>query len=561
MKPGFRIKYFQLSHWILASVVLPALLLPSLLLSLPVNAAEQQRYPLEPVNLSGPKATMRTFLTNAENAYKEFQKSGYRTKDALKYVKRASSTFDMQQISPTLRKEVGYESTLRLKAILDNIEVPGLDKIPGPEDFKEKDDLIWRIPHTDITIARITEGPRRGAWLFTAATVSQIDDYYDLVKNLHHEEKVSGWIYEKYIYSPGWMIPAGMINALPRWMDTSLFEQTLWQWGLLLLTLIVGVMALVGSWRPWALLVKKMASEARRWRWERMIYPIFGIALMYALLYFISEQINITGSVMTVVAIGLKTLLVIFATWLVFICGDIFIEGIVSIEQVKSAGIATDVTRLVIRVITFIIAFIILYNVADRFGIPVTAVFASAGIAGLAVALAAKDTLANLFGGVTIFMDRPFKTGDYIVLDNAERGEVVQIGLRSTRILTRDDVMISIPNAIITNTKIINQSSPEPMFRVRTNIGVAYGSDIKNVEKIMMDQAASNSLVADHPEPRVRFRQFGEYSLNFELQCWAKRPDDRSRLLHGLNSGIYNAFNEAGIKIPFPQQDVHLRNE
>ena len=158
-------------------------------------------------------------------------------------------------------------------------------------------------------------------------------------------------------------------------------------------------------------------------------------------------------------------------------------------------------------------------------------------------------------------MDRPFKTGDYIVLDNNERGEVVEIGLRSTRIQTRDDVLITIPNSILTNTKIVNQSSPRPMFRVRIKIGVAYGSDISQVETILVEQVGSNPLAAQYPEPRVRFRKFGDSSLDFELLCWVRRPQDRGKLMHQLNSGIYNAFAEAGIEIPFPQRDVHLKNK
>ena len=189
------------------------------------------------------------------------------------------------------------------------------------------------------------------------------------------------------------------------------------------------------------------------------------------------------------------------------------------------------------------------------------AVLTSAGIAGFAVAMAAKDTLSNLFGGVAIFMDRPFRPGDYIVLDDNERGEVVQIGLRSTRILTRDNVMITIPNSIITNTRIVNQSSPKPMFRVRVKIGVAYGSDIRQVETILLEQVRSNPLAVQNPEPRVRFREFGDSSLNFELLCWARRPQDRGRLIQDLNKGTYNAFAEAGIVIPFPQRDVHLTHE
>ena len=106
-------------------------------------------------------------------------------------------------------------------------------------------------------------------------------------------------------------------------------------------------------------------------------------------------------------------------------------------------------------------------------GISLTAVFASAGLVGLALALAARETIANFFGGINILIDRPFRTGDYIILDSGERGEVIEVGLRSTRINTRDDVQISIPNSVITDAKIINENVPENRFRVRIKIDVA----------------------------------------------------------------------------------------
>ena len=192
--------------------------------------------------------------------------------------------------------------------------------------------------------------------------------------------------------------------------------------------------------------------------------------------------------------------------------------------------------------------------------INITPLLASAGIAGIAVALAAKETLSNFFGGVSVFLDQPFRTGDYIILDSGERGEVVDIGLRSTRILTRDDVQISIPNSVIANTKVINESAPEPRFRVRIKIGVAYGTDVDKLETILLSIARSNPLVVSHPEPRVRFRTFGDSSLDFELLCWAHRPHDKGKLVHELNRGVYNSLNEAGITIPFPQRDVHIHH-
>jgi small-conductance mechanosensitive channel len=193
--------------------------------------------------------------------------------------------------------------------------------------------------------------------------------------------------------------------------------------------------------------------------------------------------------------------------------------------------------------------------------INITPLLASAGIAGVAVALAAKETLSNFFGGVTVLLDQPYRVGDYIILDSGERGEVAEIGLRSTRIVTRDDVQVSIPNSVITNTKVINESAPEPRFRVRIKVGVAYGTDVDQVEEVLLSVAGDNPLVVTNPKPRVRFRIFGDSSLNFELLCWAHRPHDKGRIIHQLNRAIYKAFNQAGIIIPFPQRDVYVHSQ
>ncbi len=192
--------------------------------------------------------------------------------------------------------------------------------------------------------------------------------------------------------------------------------------------------------------------------------------------------------------------------------------------------------------------------------VDITPLLASAGIVGLAVALAAKDTLANFFGGVNLFIDRPFKKGDYIVLGTGERGAIVEIGLRSTRLITRDDMMICIPNSVIANSKIVNESAPEPHHRVRIKVGVAYGSNLDEVEKALLDIAINEKMVASDPEPRVRFRSFGDSALEFELLCWARRAGDRGFMQHKLNKAIYNLFNTKGIVFPFPQRDVHIKN-
>jgi MscS family membrane protein len=185
--------------------------------------------------------------------------------------------------------------------------------------------------------------------------------------------------------------------------------------------------------------------------------------------------------------------------------------------------------------------------------------FASAGIIGIAIALAARDTLANFFGGVSVFMDRAYKVGEYIILDSGERGEVVEVGIRSTKIKTRDDVMITIPNGIMANTKIINESAPQPRFRIRLDIGVAYGTDLDLVEELLLQVVDENNQVVKQPAPRLRLRTFGDSAVNFQLLLWIHDPREKGRQTHLLLKEVYRCFNENAISIPFPQRDVYVK--
>ncbi len=185
---------------------------------------------------------------------------------------------------------------------------------------------------------------------------------------------------------------------------------------------------------------------------------------------------------------------------------------------------------------------------------------ASAGIVGVAVGFAAKDTLANLFAGFFIVADAPYKIGDYINLDTGERGQVSAIGLRSTRLMTRDDVEITIPNGVIANAKIVNESGGRHLkMRIRVSVGVAYGTDADEVIDVLTKIGLEHEEICADPEPRVRMRGFGASSVDFDLQGWIERPEDRGRISHQLYLEIYKKFAEHGIEIPFTQQDIYIK--
>lgn len=281
----------------------------------------------------------------------------------------------------------------------------------------------------------------------------------------------------------------------------------------------------------------------------------------------------------TLVVIGLSAGIDLMPidTWKVYLIRGIHTVGIIiwvvffsrfaSLLLERIAGLSDKFTFIQHRTVTLFdnLAKIVvfgagIYAIFVVWHIDMTAWLASAGIAGIAIGFAAKDSLSNLFSGVFIIADGPYKVGDYIMLDTGGRGKVVNIGLRSTRILTRDDIEVTIPNSIIGNSMIINQSGgPHKKMRVRLKIGVAYGSDVDHVKKILVETAKADHEVCTFPEPRIRFRQFGGSSLDFELLFWVENPEDKGRVLDAMNSAVYKRLNKDGIEIPYAKQDLYIK--
>ena len=282
-------------------------------------------------------------------------------------------------------------------------------------------------------------------------------------------------------------------------------------------------------------------------------WTVFAIGILHALIIepFADPWQYILSAIPKVIILISWTVafLKIFTALLTKEAFELFLRNEISLN-------AFNMIKKLLRIIIMGLAFLWGLTLCD---ISLTPLFASAGIAGIAVAMAAKDTLANFFGGMSIFMDNTFRQGDYIVLDSGERGEVYDIGMRSSRIKTRDDILITIPNSILANTKIINESAPIPRFRIRIPVGVAYGTKPDRVDKILMDVARQNSKVRTDPAPRVRFRLLGSSSIDFELLCWVEEPSLKGLVSHELLKDIYTALNREDISIPFPQMDVYLK--
>ena len=203
-----------------------------------------------------------------------------------------------------------------------------------------------------------------------------------------------------------------------------------------------------------------------------------------------------------------------------------------------------------------------LYLAIQVWGWDATGWLASAGVAGLALGFAAQDTLSNLFAGVFILADRPYRVGDIISLDTGERGRVSFIGLRSTRLMTQDDVEVTIPNSVMGGAKIVNESGgPKLSERIKIPVGAAYGSDVDQVMEAIREvgEGLDKQHVCRNPPPRPRFVAFGASSLDFLLMVWVRDPAMRDEVASQALIDLYKRFDELDIEIPYAKRDLYIK--
>ncbi|MFQ5613360.1 MAG: mechanosensitive ion channel family protein [Anaerolineae bacterium] len=211
------------------------------------------------------------------------------------------------------------------------------------------------------------------------------------------------------------------------------------------------------------------------------------------------------------------------------------------------------------RVALIVVSLIAVVIFLSHFGVDASAVVTTLGVGSLAVALAAQSALADTIAGFMIMLDRPYRIGDRVEIQEINTwGDVLDIGLRTTRIRTRDNRLVVVPNSVISKNLIVNHSIPSTMFRVQTHVGVAYGSDIDRVRQVLIEAVRAQEWVMKDQRIEALFLEFGDSSLNFRVRCWIEHYVETRRILDKLNGCLYNALQEAGIEIPFPQRVVHL---
>jgi len=225
-------------------------------------------------------------------------------------------------------------------------------------------------------------------------------------------------------------------------------------------------------------------------------------------------------------------------------------------QEMPAVSLVVQASKVLVLLVGVIIAL-------DKIGIAITPILTALGVGGLAVALALRDTLENLFAGFHVLASGQIKVGNYIRLEGGEEGFVEDITWRNTVIRQPSDNLIIVPNSKLSSSIVINFHKPDSELAVIVPVGVSYDSDLEKVEKITIEVAKEvqkevEGAVPDF-EPFIRYTAFGDFSINFNVILRAKDVPSQHILRHEFIKRLKRRYEEEGIKIPFPIREVYLR--
>lgn len=231
------------------------------------------------------------------------------------------------------------------------------------------------------------------------------------------------------------------------------------------------------------------------------------------------------------------------------------------VEERTGVGMGNQVLPLVRKVSTIFLVSAALIVILKHFNYDILSLVTALGIGSLAIGLAAKDTLANMISGFTLMIDRPFRIGDRIQLTSGKSGDVVDIGLRSTRIRTPENTLLIIPNAELCTSTVHNMAFPDLRSQGKITVGVAYGSDVEVVKRLLVEATLGEPELLQEPAPVAYFVAFGDNALTMTLVFWVSDYTKLFMVTDSLNSRILSCFETNGIQIPYPTRRVLLEKE
>jgi MscS family membrane protein len=561
-------KVLKKAFW---STIVTLIVLPLLLTD--VRAADP--HPLAPPDTSSPRATLKSFQ-DIMGEYGRLLKEDIHTKSRTSELRndfledQAGSCLDMSNIPKERIDDVASDTAAILQEILDRIELPHYKDIPDAAAVQANKLFRWTIPYTEITIAKIKEGPLEGKWLFSSETVARSNEFYKKVEDLpYRSDAVVGKItpkvglYEYQVFYPEETFPSEWIEKLPDWLKTVYFFHPVWKWFAIILVLLSGILVFVLILRLSRRIEARQDKDNDHVHWQRLLLPAFGWSFAKLADELIDEQLNSVGLVDFVIEIGLWTISLVCLAWFIVTLAGIVASSISRSSRLKSKKVNTYLISITLRILSLIIAVWIVVDGLEDLGVSLMPLLAGLGVGGFAIALAVRPTLENFIGGIILFLDKPVNVGDICCFGD-QIGFVESIGLRTTRVRKYEDTIVSIPNAEFSQMQLENLSARErTLFQVI--LALRYETTAEQLRYVL---TKLRKMLIGHPKVsperlRVRFRRFGDTSLDIEVFAYIRTSDypEYWAIREDLNLRIMDIVKEAGTGFAFPSQTTYFSKD
>ena len=288
---------------------------------------------------------------------------------------------------------------------------------------------------------------------------------------------------------------------------------------------------------------------------ERIKKPFFYLILAQGLSLSLNS-LGINGIIQTIVSSIMAMVFVFIIARVIDVIIEVWGMTFAKKTDTKLDEVLLPLFHKFSKVIFVIIA---VMWVLDIWKIDITPYLAGVGIGGLVIGLALQDSLKNILGGISLLLDQTFKVGDKVQLESGEVGEILDIGLRSTKMKTYNNEQLTIPNGYLANTRIQNYTRPNPRIRVVVEFGVAYGSNVEDVQKIILAEITKIKDILEDPAPNVSFVSMGDFALNFKAFFWVENWSEAYSKKLEATKKIYKILTKKNINIPFPTQTIHLK--
>lgn len=529
------------------------------IVAVPRAFAQEIISPLAPPDTSSPRATLESFRTNTEIAFRGL----YDGRDKMQpfeweALARAVECLDTSRLPPVRADRTAVEATLMLNDLLGRVSIPSYEDIPDAQEMAELPPdapRVWRLPGTEIEIARVMEGPRAGQYQFSAETVDRIRHFFLLARNMPYKPGAMEGFYTRFASEPGAMIPVAWTRALPDWARESVGGQSVWKWIAMVITAAAWLLLVALAYR-----VTHRKGEYPRY-WLRFVLALVLLPVTIGFRDFFDHQLLVVGPAFAVVDNVVVVLFTLICAVAVLNLGAAIAVTVVSSPRFEKGNLDANFISVACHTVAWLCAIVIIAKGASAIGVPIAAVIASLGVGGIAFALAARPTIENLIAGVTLYLDKPVRIGQFCQFGEV-LGTVERIGLRSTRIRRWGGNLLSVPNAQFAEFQLDNYADARYIW-IRERLRLRNETTPQQLAYIL---AKIREMLFAHPKilaPRSRLIGFEEDALTVEVLCysdtgvWAEWHAIREDMLLRL----MDIIEAAGTRLALPSKTVYFTRD